>query len=1063
MPANPTALVCPQCGAALAAAGASGLCPRCLLAVGLDEVLIQDPLLALSHPGARLESSATRPLPAFGDYELLEEIARGGMGVVYKARQKSLNRLVAVKMLLAGPFASPEYLARFRAEAETAARLRHPNIVSIIEVGQHEGLPFFSMDYVDGPNLTELVQDGPLEPKRAAACMQTLAATIHHAHSLGVLHRDLKPANMLLDMFEQPRVTDFGLAKHLADPHHASLDPQLTLTGQMLGSPAFMAPEQAAADTIRIAAASDIYSLGAILYWLLTCRPPHLCASLADTVRAVKEDEPVRPRELNRAIPFDLETICMKCLQKEPLQRYPTAQALADDLARFLRDEPILARPIGRTARLWRWCRRKPLVASLVLALNLAFALGLAGVLWQWRRAELNATQEARESRRAEAGELSARLNQYVSDMNLVQQAWEGGNVKRAQTLLRSHIPKPGQPDFRGFEWRYLWRLCQDQSRFTFTNFPGGVSLAISPDGKFAASASDPVIKLLDFLNGRELATLIQPGVMVLSFSSKAPNILAAGAKDGTVKLWDLGTRQVIASLRSETNLTESVAFSPDGKLLASTTAQTVTLWDVQNQKSLWTRPTQSYTSAASFAPNGKSLVTGGGEHFAPIVWDLETGDPSAFPAEHTGEIETTAFSHDGKLLATGGDDGRTILWDYASRTALGRMVGHHGPSLTSQFSPDDRYLASGGADSTVRLWDVASRDPVTVLRGHQGRVISVTFTLDGRSLLSSSGDHTVKVWDTEHKPAVVALQTPTTWVNCPFFSPDGSRLISVHFHESFTRLWDVAAQGSIAVLVGPTNPTAAAFSPDGNQLAIGGRDHKVWVWNPGTLQLHDIFTNHFEVGSISFSKDNRVLVVAGNAWWSRDVPDPLVFWNADSQQRISKAQISASKACAVAFAHHSDLLAVGYLDGTVRLWDFQTENLVKEFREHRGYAWSLAFSRDDALLASGGDDATVALYDVIGRRAFPPLGDHASQIWSVAFASDGRTLASASFDGTIKLWNVATRQVALTLSEHLGPISGVSFSPDGNLMATSGGDGTVRLWPAVSLDEIPRKEIKQK
>lgn len=361
------------------------------------------------------------------------------MGVVYKARQKSLHRLVAIKMLLAGPFASPEYLARFRAEAETAARLRHPNIVSIIEVGQHEGLPYFSMDYVDGPNLTELVQDGPLEPKRAAACLQTPASTIHHAHTLGVLHRDLKPANVLLDMFEQPRVTDLRLAKQLADSDLSTVNPQLTLTGQMPGSPAFMAPEQAASATSRIAAASDLYSLGAILYWLLTCRPPHLCASLADTVRAVKEDEPVRPRELNRAIPLDLETICLKCLQKEPSKRYATAEDLAEDRSRFLKDEPITARPVGPTVRVLRWCRRKPLVASLVLALQLALALGLVGILWRWRRAELNATTEARERRRAESDELSARQHQYVSDMNAVKLAWDEGDLARAQALLSAH------------------------------------------------------------------------------------------------------------------------------------------------------------------------------------------------------------------------------------------------------------------------------------------------------------------------------------------------------------------------------------------------------------------------------------------------------------------------------------------------------------------------------------------------------------------------------------------------------------------------------------------------
>ena len=1036
------------------------MCPRCLLAVGLQEVLSQDPLLALSRPSAGLENLISRPLPAFGDYELLEEIARGGMGVVYKARQKSLNRLVAIKMLLAGPFASPEYLARFRAEAETAAKLRHPNIVSVIEVGQHEGLPYFSMDYVDGPNLTELVQDGPLEPKRAAACMQTLAATIHHAHSLGVLHRDLKPANVLLDMFEQPRVTDFGLAKHLADPHDASLDPQLTLTGQMLGSPAFMAPEQAAADTTRIAAASDIYSLGAILYWLLTCRPPHLCASLADTVRAVKEDEPVRPRELNRAIPLDLETICLKCLQKESLRRYPTGQALAEDLARFLRDEPILARPIGPAARVWRWCRRKPLVASLVLALHLAFALGLTGVLWQWRRAELNATKEVRERRRAETGELSAQLRQYVSDMNLVQQAWDGGNVRRAQRLLQTHIPGPGQPDFRGFEWRYLWNLCQDQSQLTFTNFPGITSMAISPGGKFAAITSDDGIKLLDFVNSKELGALIQPGVTHLSFSPKEPNILATAANDGILRLWDIGTRHALASLHSDKPTITGLAFSPDGKMLASTSLQTVTLWDVQKRTNLWTRPTSQTTGAPCFARDGRSFVTSGGEAMCLIAWDLESTNSWTFPAEHTGVIQTTAFSPDGKLLVTGAMDGRTILWDYASRTVVGRLVGHHGPILTAEFSPDGHYLVSGGDDSTVRLWDVASRSQVTILHGHQKGVISVAFTPDGRSILSSSKDHTIKVWETGLKPAAEVLRAHKTWAGIPRFSPDGARLFCVHVGESSTRVWDVASQRSIAVLTGPANAHTAAFSPDGNRFAITGEDRTVWLWNPRTLQAQHILTNRFEVGSLSFSPDNRVLAVANAAWAGQDAEDPLEFWNLETLQRINKPQIAKSGANAVAFAHRGTLLAIASTDGTVRLWDFSSGVLVKKFREHSDSIYNLVFNNDDSLLACGSDDATVVLYDVVAGRAFPPLEDHVASVWSVSFTPDGKTLASAGWDGMTKLWNVATCQVALSLSEHLGPVMGVSFSPDGNLMATSGADGTVRLWPAPSLAQIQQNIV---
>jgi WD40 repeat protein len=764
-------------------------------------------------------------------------------------------------MVLFGQFADPDTLERFQVEARTGAKLKHPNIVAIHDLGTLDGRPWFTMDLIDGPNLGDAFRSGLPTPREAAQLLLTIVEAITYAHGQGVLHRDLKPSNILLDSAGHPHVTDFGLARLIAD------DSTLTRTGQALGSPNYMAPEQAAG-TRETGAAGDIWSLGAILHFLLTGRPPFAGASVADTLRAVREDEPVLPRRLNGLIPADFETICLKCLEKEPTQRYSTAKALDEDLARFLRDEPILAQPIGPVGRLWRWCRRKPAIAALVLALNLAFALGLAGVLWQWRRAQLNATEEARERHRAEAGELSAQLNQYVSDMNLVQQAWEGGNVNRAQALLRTHIPKPGQPDFRGFEWRYLWKLCKDQSRFTFTNLPGLISLAVSPAGKFAATTSDDVIRLLDFVNGIELGTLIQSGVTHLAFSPNAPNILATGSADGTVTLWDLGTRRAFASLRSETgSTTTGVAFSPDGTLLASTAGQTVTLWNVQNRTRLWTRPTPEDTAAPSFAPDGRSLVTAGGENMSLMAWDLATTNSWTFPAEQTGDIAVTAFSPDGKLLVTGGQDGRTILWDYFSRTVVGRLVGHHGPCLAAQFSPDGRYLASGGEDSTLRLWDVPSRSQVAVLRGHQAGLVSVAFTPDGRSVLSSSSDHTIKVWDTEPKPAAVVLQGPTTWVNYPYFSPDGTQLISVHIRESFTRFWDVISQRSIAELSGPSRPRSAAFSPNGAELAIGGRDRTVWLWSPKTLQLHHVLTNHFVVGSLSISADRGVLAGAAEAW----------------------------------------------------------------------------------------------------------------------------------------------------------------------------------------------------
>ena len=331
----------------------------------------------------------------FGDYELLEEIARGGMGVVFKARQASLNRIVAVKMILAGQLAGEAEVQRFRAEAESAAQLQHPNIVAIHEVGVLEGQHYFSMDFVEGQNLTEYVRNRPLSSRQAAKYLKTIAEAIHYAHQHGILHRDLKPSNILMDQSDQPRVSDFGLARQIKG------DSDLTLSGQVLGSPNFMPPEQAAGKRSQVGPHSDVYSLGAILYYLLTARAPFAAETMTETLQQVVHNDPPSPRLLNPGMSRDLETICLKCLEKEPGKRYATAQELADELGRFLADEPIRARPVGPAGKTWRWCRRKPALASallLVLVLLLVVGIGSPIAVLRINHARLQAQTKAKEA-----------------------------------------------------------------------------------------------------------------------------------------------------------------------------------------------------------------------------------------------------------------------------------------------------------------------------------------------------------------------------------------------------------------------------------------------------------------------------------------------------------------------------------------------------------------------------------------------------------------------------------------------------------------------------------------
>jgi serine/threonine protein kinase len=413
--------VCPQCGKPVPSDGPQGLCPACLLKAALPG----QSALEAAATGFHDSSSATTTVPEagvrvkyFGDYELLEEIARGGMGVVWKARQTSLKRDVALKMIRAGALASPDEVQRFLREAEAAANLQHPNIVAIHEVGEHDGQHYFSMDYVPGRDLGALVKDGPLEPQVAARYVKIIAEAIHFAHQRGTLHRDLKPQNVLIDTADQPRITDFGLAKFIKD------DSRLTQSGVVMGSPSYMPPEQADGRHSEVGPASDVYSLGAVLYELLTGRPPFRGTDVMATLRDVMENEPAAPRRLKADIPPDLETICLKCLEKSPTVRYPTARALAEELDRFLKGEPIQARPASAVRKVVSWARRHPGVLTMAAAaVMVALTFGVFYLIEE--NAYLRAKAEDPTLTRLSHSERQERLNQRMKspDFNKLPEA----------------------------------------------------------------------------------------------------------------------------------------------------------------------------------------------------------------------------------------------------------------------------------------------------------------------------------------------------------------------------------------------------------------------------------------------------------------------------------------------------------------------------------------------------------------------------------------------------------------------------------------------------------------
>src|SRR5262245_44315936 len=468
------------------------------------------------------DDAAAPPLAGtVGDFELLHVVAQGGMGVVYKARQCSLNRVVALKMLRTGEFASGAEIQRFRAEAEAAAKLDHPNIVPIYEVGEVAGLQFISMAFVEGKTLVQCTAAGPLPPREAAATIRQVAGAVAYAHGQGVIHRDLKPGNIILDAAGQPRVTDFGLAKR------TDADSSLTQAGQVMGTPSYMPPEQAEGKNDQVGPLADVYSLGATLYYLLTGRAPFQAASVPETLKQVVEREPAAPRLLDAAVGRDLDTICLTCLEKRPEKRYASATALAEDLQRYLEKRPIHARPVGQVEKLVRWCRRNPLQATSLTGIVAIFTAAFALVSWSYVRAE-GARHVAEQREQAE------RWERYRASMIAAGNAMQLNNVTAAQ-----HALEAAPAEHRNWEWRYFSNQL-DTAHEVVRVGEGNRVMAVSPDGWLAA---------------------VQPA-------------------SGPARLWDLSTRQEARPLPNRAPV-EQFWFSPSGRVLAALIGKRIILWDV--------------------------------------------------------------------------------------------------------------------------------------------------------------------------------------------------------------------------------------------------------------------------------------------------------------------------------------------------------------------------------------------------------------------------------------------------------------------------------------------------
>ncbi len=1025
-------------------------------------------------PQTQIDLSLSRtPLPAplahnqiqIPGYAILDLLGQGGMGVVYRARQLGLNRIVALKMVLAGRYADADDRARFRLEAEAVAALKHPNIVQVYEIGEYDSSPYFSLEYVDGGTLAQLIDGRPQDPRFAAQIVEQIARAMHTAHNLQIVHRDLKPANVLLagnrrqetgDRRQDsgktgselssvscsltPKITDFGLAKRLDS------DSDLTATGIVAGTPQYMAPEQVTGLRGTIGPWVDIYALGVLLYEMLTGYPPFLASNQAETLHRVLHDLPSSPRITQPEVPRDLETICLKCLEKSPLRRYATAADLADDLVRFLNHEPIVARPLSSVERGWRWCRRNPRLAASLVAIFVTLALGvavstffaveaahhayeaewiaqqylaqkveaeqIAGELRVQRTlAEERATEAQTAQKDADAARaVETRLKQtalareqtrvrelYAAHMTLAQRAWDDGNLSRLDQLMNRYVPASlGAPDHRGFEWYHLDSVRQLRS-FTFLFPAGATCLAGSPDGRVHlwAGFEDVVIR-----------TATDEEVMYKTFDATnrvvhaafSPNnkLVVTAAQNGVLQVRDAKTTGLLKTLPWSADLVHAVEFSPDGRYFVAAggpngvnSQGTCVIWNVSD----WTIRHRLPRFAApvrsvSFTPDGTTLLVA--PDGTPLsAWNPETGAP--LPRQFTLPAIWIAASRTKKLYAAV-EFGRPEIHilDAVSGAKLRTLRGMYGEPGAITLGPDGVHLACASQDNSIWVWNIESGELLHRYRGHRARVMGLAFDLNGM-LYSSSEDSVHTAWWPQHGLDYTTIRPDWTYAIRTLLPPSAyDQMHCVHG-------WGLV--GRLDLKDGKWSRVSKEPPKLDRGAAVLGPGRKEVLVIP---QQGECVATSLETGVA------RPFPLVGLA------PQP-VYAEATPDGRF---------------------LVTGHRDGTVQL-----HNLERPFQprtvKHGTTLHRVAIRPDGKQFAAVAGDGVVAFFDAeTGADRF--VGQMPNPVQSfLAYTPDGKELVTTSMVSEVLLfWDTTTGQQTRTIEGIPRHTAGLRFAPDGRRIA---------------------------